>query len=349
MELYVAGGCGEHGRNCFLVEGKQVRFLVDCGIKADCPENPYPDLSKEQIADLKYVFLTHSHADHTGALQWLLNRGFQGTVIASRETFRQIRERLPFTQQRESNISVDNIQVEWGRSGHCAGSVWYHFFMENKSIFFSGDYTEHSLIYTCDAIRKQTADVAVLDCAYGLAKLSFQEQCHKLIKRTRELLRSNGIVVFPVPKYGRGLDLFMLFQEEFGDVPFYADEIFMDNLWKIEKDEFWYQPVFMKTKVIKYNGEDRGIVFISDPQLRTKKARQIVDKITALGAKAIMTGTVEEGSCSEQLIHNGSMEMISYPVHLNFSQYLKLMKQNHFHKTIPYHSAAFANPKHVLF
>jgi len=334
MELYIAGGCGEHGRNCFLVKGRQVQFLVDCGMKADCPENPYPDLQTEQISDLKYVFLTHSHADHTGALQWLLNRGFQGTVIASRETF---------------NIPVDNMQVEWGRSGHCAGSVWYHFFMENRSIFFSGDYTEHSLIYTCDVIRNQTADVAVLDCAYGPAELSFQEQCHKLIERTQDLLLSNGIVFFPVPKYGRGLDLFMLFQEEFGDVPFYADEIFMDNLWKIEKDEFWYQPVSMKTKVLKYYGEDRGIVFISDPQLRSKRARQMVDKMAALGAKAIMTGTVEEGSYSQQLIHNGSMEMIGYPVHLNFSQYMKLMKQNHFHKTVPYHSAAFANPKQVLF
>ena len=34
MELYFAGGVGEHGRNCFYVRGESVCFLVDCGVMA---------------------------------------------------------------------------------------------------------------------------------------------------------------------------------------------------------------------------------------------------------------------------------------------------------------------------
>ena len=31
MELLIAGGVGEHGRNCFYVQAKTLCFLVDCG------------------------------------------------------------------------------------------------------------------------------------------------------------------------------------------------------------------------------------------------------------------------------------------------------------------------------
>ena len=71
MKLMIAGGVGEHGRNCFLVQGETVRFLVDCGKMADTPEDPYPRLTRAEICRLDAVFLTHSHADHTGALPWL--------------------------------------------------------------------------------------------------------------------------------------------------------------------------------------------------------------------------------------------------------------------------------------
>ena len=66
MELFIAGGCGEHGRNCFYVEQNSAAFLVDCGLLAGA-EDDLPRLTAEQIQKLRAVFLTHSHADHTGA------------------------------------------------------------------------------------------------------------------------------------------------------------------------------------------------------------------------------------------------------------------------------------------
>ena len=32
MRLYIAGGCGEHGRNSFLLEEAKKSILVDCGL-----------------------------------------------------------------------------------------------------------------------------------------------------------------------------------------------------------------------------------------------------------------------------------------------------------------------------
>ena len=79
MELFIAGGCGEHGRNCFYVEHDEDAFLVDCGLLAGA-EDDLPRLNAAQIQKLRAVFLTHSHADHTGALPWLVQQRYQRPV-----------------------------------------------------------------------------------------------------------------------------------------------------------------------------------------------------------------------------------------------------------------------------
>ena len=42
MKLQIAGGCGEHGRNCFHVIGEHTAFLVDCGQMAGNPAEAIP-------------------------------------------------------------------------------------------------------------------------------------------------------------------------------------------------------------------------------------------------------------------------------------------------------------------
>ena len=54
MELFIAGGCGEHGRNCFYVEQNGAAFLVDCGLLAGA-EDDLPRLNAEQIQKLQAV------------------------------------------------------------------------------------------------------------------------------------------------------------------------------------------------------------------------------------------------------------------------------------------------------
>lgn len=66
MELYIAGGCGEHGRNCFCLETEDDAWLVDCGVMVGTEgDGRFPHLNAPQIRKLRAVFLTHSHADHT--------------------------------------------------------------------------------------------------------------------------------------------------------------------------------------------------------------------------------------------------------------------------------------------
>lgn len=354
MKLFIAGGVGEHGRNCFFAEGDSVRFLVDCGKMADTPSDPYPRLTPEKIRSLDAVFLTHSHADHTGALPWLYENGFRGTVAASAETLRQ----LPFDVPRRLTLEklcpcgegkLDDLAISWGRSGHCAGSVWYQFTENGSSVFFSGDYTEDTRVYACDRVRSRRADLAVLDCAYGLDDTPYEVLCDRLVHETKKLLSERRIVLFPVPKYGRGLEILALFSERLSGVSYYADKLFLENLKKQHTESFWYKPDKIGAHAKMYRGQTSGIVFVSDPQLRSGTARNTADQVLSFGGAAVMTGTLEKGSYSESLFTEGKMKLLRYPVHLNRAQFDELLAKNDFAAAIPYHSRELTAASEISF
>lgn len=354
MELIIAGGVGEHGRNAFLVGGREVTFLVDCGKMAGMPQEPYPRLTEDQIGRMDAVFLTHSHGDHTGALPWLFKKGFSGRVIASRETLTQ----LPFPVKRPLALEglcpvgkghFQKLKLTWGRTGHCAGSVWYRFEEGDRAILFSGDYIEETKVYACDPIRGQTADLAILDCAYGPDDRPYALSCDRLIQGTECLLSKHALLLFPVPKYGRGLEILALFSAGRGQVSCFGDDLFLENLAKQREGGFWYKPAQICRSVMPYNGEGEGIVFVSDPQLKSPCARKIADHILSLGGIGVMTGTLEEGSFSKELVNRGLMEEWRYPVHQNLRQYERLVGQNHFSRAIPYHSEAITSEQKIEF
>ena len=173
--------------------------------------------------------------------------------------------------------------------------------------------------------------------------------CDRLIRETERLLSDHSILVFPVPKYGRGPEILKLFSERLRNVSYYADDLFIKNLAEQKSGGFWYRPGEISAFVSPYNGQAQGIVFVSDPQLRSECARKTADRVLSLGGKAVMTGTLEKGSCSESLFRQGKMELLRYPVHCSHAQFEHLTEENRFSITIPYHSEEFSAKPEILF
>lgn len=356
MELYIAGGCGEHGRNCFYLETEDAAWLVDCGVMAGAEgDGKFPHLTMRQIQKLRAVFLTHSHADHTGAIPRLLRQGYEGPIIATTPTFSQ----LPFECHQAMELdkicmptergTFGKLGIKWGRSGHCEGSVWLQFFTENKTILFSGDYTEASRIYPCDRLRDQYADLAVVDCAYGHDTQMDVEYMDNVVKTVKGLLIKRKTVFLPVPKYGRGLDLLLLLSGKMPEIPLYGDEHFVRQAQRACRGGEWYLPFPGEClQRLQHLQEDilksEGIVFLSDSQLRGVTG-ECARTLLEAGACGVMTGTPEAGSLSERLLNSGEMIFARYPVHLNEASCKKLLTENRIEKAVYYHSAEFSYEK----
>lgn len=136
----------------------------------------YPLIEPEIVKELDVVLLSHAHEDHSVAIPLLYKMGYQGEVWTTRETREQLHtyfrawrrnmERaghaLPYEEGDEQLIRyrfledeaeggtwfeiIPGVSVVWGRSGHLAGSVWFGLEMEDKRIFYSGDYTSESML-----------------------------------------------------------------------------------------------------------------------------------------------------------------------------------------------------------
>jgi metallo-beta-lactamase family protein len=88
MKITVLGaGGGEVTGSCYLVETRQARVLVDCGLFQGTEGagglNHAPLASS---APLDAVVLTHAHLDHVGRLPFLAQTGFTGPIYATPAT-----------------------------------------------------------------------------------------------------------------------------------------------------------------------------------------------------------------------------------------------------------------------
>ena len=97
------------------------------------------------------------------------------------------------------------------------------------------------------------------------------------------------------------------------------------------------------------SGQAQGVVFVSDPQLRSAAAQGAVERVLSLGGMAVMTGTLGKGSYSENLFRQGKMALLRYPVHLNHAQFEGLKRENGFARTVPYHTAEFSETQVISF
>lgn len=345
MRVTFAGGVGEHGRNCFLVEGETLSFLVDCGRMAGA-QDPYPALTAAQARGLDFVFLTHSHADHTGALAWLAGLGCTATVVATSATLSQV-GRLPFpTVCLENNPPPAGLELAWGRAGHCAGSVWYAFGLEGQRLFFSGDYTEHSPVYAVDPVRGQAARLAVLDSAYGPDPRSDGAMRQDFLDAVSPWASAGQPVLFPVPRYGRGQEMLCLLSGRWPEIPVYGDTHFQKQVAALSRDHRWVRPQardFLQ-KLEVHPLEERlprtGFCFLSGPQLRSAKAAALAGAFAGAGG-VILTGAVERNSCAERLMAEHKAEFCRIPVHCTDAARRALQNENHFARVVPYHTAAW--------
>lgn len=88
MKITFLGAAKTVTGSCYYLEIKNCKFMVDCGLfQGHSKENA---LNEEAFpfnpSELDYLFLTHSHIDHSGRIPKLYADGFKGKIITTKAT-----------------------------------------------------------------------------------------------------------------------------------------------------------------------------------------------------------------------------------------------------------------------
>ena len=228
------GGVNEYGRNCFYIECGQKRILLDCGIHKGTKK--IPDMCKDKVEKLDYVFLSHSHIDHYGAIHELYNLGYKNKVFMTQDTKNQIKGYL----EKHKNIKTevmeevckplvwhnidDKVSILWGRNGHVQGAIWIALSIGEDTLFYSGDFNKEAQLLPHDnpveSLKSNNINHGIIDCGSGSLNETYSEILEGVKSDIKNTLSKRGSILFLSHAYGKGTEMLILLLKELRDVMF---------------------------------------------------------------------------------------------------------------------------------
>ena len=243
--LLTLGGFAEVGRSCMLLETRESKIILDCGLNLSAKDSlgalPRFDITGIGMEDVDAVVLSHAHLDHTGFLPALFKYGYRGPVYCTEPTLllmsilqrdylkysgsdalyseqdidRAVTHTITLMLGIVTDISPD-IKMVLSNSGHIIGSTSIHLHIGNG---------EHNLVYTSDMKfgKTQTLENAswsfprvetmIIESTYGGKEdiMCPREQSEaNLVSAVERTLTAGGHVLMPVPAVGISQELILL-------------------------------------------------------------------------------------------------------------------------------------------
>jgi uncharacterized protein len=243
--LLTLGGFAEVGRSCMLLETRESKIILDCGLNLSAKDSlgalPRFDITGIGMEEVDAVVLSHAHLDHTGFLPALFKYGYRGPVYCTEPTLllmsilqrdylkysgsdalyseqdidRAVTHTITLMLGIVTDISPD-IKLVLSNSGHIIGSTSIHLHIGNG---------EHNLVYTSDMKfgKTQTLENAswsfprvetmIIESTYGGKEdiMSPREQSEaNLVSAVERTLTAGGHVLMPVPAVGISQELILL-------------------------------------------------------------------------------------------------------------------------------------------
>ena len=243
--LLTLGGFAEVGRSCMLLETRESKIILDCGLNLSAKDSlgvlPRFDITGIGMEEVDAVVLSHAHLDHTGFLPALFKYGYRGPVYCTEPTlllmsilqrdYLKYSESVALYSEQDidravthtitlmlgivTDISPD-IKLVLSNSGHIIGSTSIHLHIGNG---------EHNLVYTSDMKfgKTQTLENAswsfprvetmIIESTYGGKEdiMCPREQSEaNLVSAVERTLTAGGHVLMPVPAVGISQELILL-------------------------------------------------------------------------------------------------------------------------------------------
>ena len=246
--LTVLGGFQEVGRSAILLQTKESRILLDCGINpgASNSVNAFPRLSSDafNLRLLDAVVISHAHLDHCGFLPFLFKYGYDGPVYCSEPTAslmtllqldyldvarsqgaiapydqRHVRETvlhtIPIKEGTVTDISPD-IRLTLHNAGHILGSTIVHLHIGEglHNLVYTGDFKYGRTMLLEPAVANfPRVETLVVESTYGASDdqmPSRKEVEDHFVATVNSTLEKGGKVLIPVPAVGRAQEIMLV-------------------------------------------------------------------------------------------------------------------------------------------
>ena len=245
--ILTLGGFAEVGRSCILLETRESKIILDCGLNMSAKDSlaaiPRFDIAGVSMEDIDAVVLSHAHLDHTGFLPALFKYGYRGPVYCTEPTLllmsilqrdylvhsgknalyseQDIDSAMAHTITLMHGIVTDispDVKLVLSNSGHIIGSTSIHLHIGNG---------EHNLVYTGDMKFGKTltlenanwnfprVETMIIESTYGGKEdiMCPREQAENDLATTVEsTVAAGGHVLLPVPAVGISQDLIILLE-----------------------------------------------------------------------------------------------------------------------------------------
>jgi len=243
------GGYRQVGRSATLLQTRESRILIDCGMDPSNGEaSPYFSVPEMQPLDaIDAVVITHAHLDHCGLLPVLYKYGYDGPVYCTAPTrdlmsillidslkvsygearkspfdSSHIRDTvlhtIPLKYGETTDISPD-IRLTFQNAGHILGSAVAHFHIGDglHNIAFTGDMKyEKTWLFNAANNRFPRLETLVIESTYG-GHNDYQPSRGDASKQMREVLiramEKGGKVLVPVFAVGRSQEVMLVIEE----------------------------------------------------------------------------------------------------------------------------------------
>ncbi|HUY69605.1 MAG TPA: MBL fold metallo-hydrolase [Candidatus Tyrphobacter sp.] len=274
MKLTFFGGAGTVTGANYLLSSGETKILIDCGLNqgGHYAERLNFGTFEYDPKEIKAVFVTHAHIDHTGRLPKLYKEGFRGEIystaptkdfaqallydsedILAREAKRESLEPL-YTKENVDQVLTLWQTAEYGKSfkvgpfkitlhdaGHILGSSSIEIEEGGKKIVFSGDLgnVNPPLIKEGEMIIPD-ADYALIESAYG-DRLHESESGRrvKLEDVIIDTVRSGGVLMIPAFAMERTQELIFMIHELMKDQRIPSVPVFLDSPLAIKLTEVY--------------------------------------------------------------------------------------------------------------
>ncbi|MEA2070072.1 MAG: MBL fold metallo-hydrolase, partial [Asgard group archaeon] len=249
------GSAQEIGKSCLLIEDKDTKVILDCGLKIR-PDKPTigPTGINKYAKDLQGIIISHAHFDHSGYIPRMIREGYEGDVHMTHPTKDIIavlwRDHLKIEGPRHWNEEdmyeafyqtschyyerefkiADGVTAKFYDAGHILGSASILLDWKGQLIFYTGDINTFETPYHDTNKYPTLEDISLIisESTNGLRDLPNREEPNKaLINAIYETRNRGGVTMIPTFALGRSQELEAILAKEFINTNY---RIFVDGM-----------------------------------------------------------------------------------------------------------------------